>query len=125
MPREPSAVWQAAQTVIEIVSPLARSGLAGPLVSSAITEEANRVARATTHKDFISTNPSQELFGWSKPVDFTMHHDPSQAPAQTLIPANPRPSEAGRGLGGRQGGPGLAPHGQVPDLRRQDLAAAA
>ena len=42
-----------------------------------VLEVATSIAKATTYKDFISTNPSQEAFGGSKPNDFTMHHDRS------------------------------------------------
>src|SRR5579862_3055830 len=67
IPREPSAVWHAAHTVAERVDPLAGSGLAGPFASSASTGLANSAARATTYKDFISTNPSGVILDGANP----------------------------------------------------------
>src|SRR6185369_9031099 len=87
-----SAVWQAAQTVFEIVSPLPRSGLAGPFASSAITEVANRAARATTHKDFISTNPSRGFLDGANPaiLQCTMTHlRPPRKPSSSRTAAAP------------------------------------
>src|SRR5882757_7112313 len=49
LPREPSLVWQAAQTFVEVVWPLARSGFAAGAGASAANDEA--LATASSRQD--------------------------------------------------------------------------
>src|ERR1700753_2680101 len=91
MPREPSAVWPAGRAVAEMGAPLARSGLAGSFASSAITEVANRAARATTHKDFIDEPFSRGFLEGANPsiLQCTMTH-----PRPPRKPSSPRTAAA-------------------------------
>ena len=62
LPREPSAVWQAPHTWVEMAWPLLRSGLkAAGLASEAHTEPANNMEKNRAENDFMSERPCEKV----------------------------------------------------------------
>src|SRR5438445_5766447 len=74
LPREPSLVWQAAQTFFEVASPLARSGFAAGLSSSAANEApvVASIAASSRQDSRGAASFMGAAFSCAKPGDFTM-----------------------------------------------------
>src|SRR5262245_41043557 len=120
LPREPSAVWQAAQTWVEIAWPLARSGLAGAGASAAIAGTTVHAARAASIREAIDFMWEEEsLLAWSKTQRFyngAHHGRPSTSQRPGAHPQEAR--DAG------ENGTGLGTYGALPHHRQPTASVA-